>query len=146
MFKVFLVKKNKRLYGGISVFERRFLEYDVLFLYCEGNSVELFILFVVLDIMYLLLLVNLDKVLVLILLSMLFILMFNGNVISSVFKFFKVEKEKENFLKKFKLNLLFVENWDKVVKGRESNGNIGCEVFNEKYIDYGGKTDRKSVV
>lgn len=132
MFKVFLVKKNKRLYVEVSVLEKRILEYDVVLVYYELDSVVFFIVFVVLDIMYLLM-VNLDKVLVLILLSLLFILMgiVNGSFLSSVFKFFKVEKEKENLLvKKFKFNLLLlVESCDKNNRSKDNIG--GCEVFNE---------------
>lgn len=138
MFKVFLVKKNKRLYLGNGLMEKRNVEYNFVFEYCELDSVVFLIIFVVFEIMYLLL-IKMDNVLVLILLSMLFSFLFNSNINSSVFKFFKVDKEKENlFIKKFKLILMIIESEDRVRKIRDS-GIVGCEVFNDKYIDYGGK-------
>lgn len=140
MPKAFLVKKNKRSHGGTSASERRSLEYDALPSYREGNSVELSTSSAVSDIMHSSSLANSDKAPVLTSLSTLLTSTSNGNVTSSAFKPFKVEKEKENSPKKFKPNPPLAENRDKAAKGRESNGNAGREALNEKHSDHGGKT------
>lgn len=140
MPKAFLVKKNKRSHGGTSVSERRTLEYDALPSYREGKSVELSTSSAVSDIMHSSSLANSDKAPVLTSLSTLLTSTSNGNVTSSAFKPFKVEKEKENSPKKFKPNPPLAENREKPTRGRESNSSTGREALNEKHSDHGGKT------
>lgn len=141
MPKAFLVKKNKRSHIGTSAAtEKRTLEYDAVPAYHEVDSVVLSTASAVSDIMHSSL-ANSDKAPVLTSLSTLLTSPSNGNISSSAFKPFKVEKEKENSpAKKLKPNPPLVESREKTSKSKDSSGSTGREALNEKHSDHGGKT------
>lgn len=140
MPKAFLVKKNKRSHTGNGAAEKRTLEYDAVPDYRELDSFGLSTTSAVSEIIHSSA-TKTDKAPVLTSLSTLLTSAPNGNMTSSAFKPFKVEKEKENSpAKKFKANPTIVENRDKGSKNKDSSL-AGREALNEKHAaDHGGKT------